>query len=45
MKKKNDLSGMDIEIENYSIRRIQCCELQNCFSFWDFENNLEKRKK
>ncbi len=45
MKKKNDLSGMDIEIENYSIRRIQCCELQNCFSFWDFENNSEKRKR
>ena len=45
MKKKNDLSGMDIEIENYSIRRIQCSELQNCFSFWDFENNLEKRKR
>lgn len=36
---------MDIEIENNSIRRIQCSELQNCFSFWDFENDSEKRKR
>ena len=36
---------MDIVIENNSIRRIQCNELQNCFSFWDFENDSEKRKR
>lgn len=36
---------MDIEIENNSIRRIQRSELQNCFSFWDFENDSEKRKR
>lgn len=36
---------MDIEIENNSIRRIQCSELQNCFSFWDFENDSKKRKR
>ena len=27
------------------IRRIQQSELQYCFSFWDFENNMEKRKR
>ena len=27
------------------IRRIQQSELQKCFSFWDFENNVEKRKR
>lgn len=36
---------MDIVIENNSIRRIQCSEIQNCFSFWDFENDSEKRKR
>lgn len=36
---------MDIKIENNSIRQIQRGELQNCFSFWDFENNSEKRKR
>lgn len=36
---------MDIEIENNSIRRIQRSELQNCFSFWNFENDSEKRKR
>ena len=28
-----------------SIKRLQLNELQNCFSFWDFEDNLEKRKR
>jgi len=36
---------MDFKIENNGIRRIQRNELQNCFSFWDFENNSEKRKR
>lgn len=36
---------MDIAPENNSIKRIQCSEIQNCFSFWDFENDLEKRKR
>lgn len=36
---------MDIVPENNSIKRIQCSEIQNCFSFWDFENDLEKRKR
>lgn len=29
---------------NY-IKRLQFNEIQNCFSFWDFEDNLEKRKR
>ena len=36
---------MDIVIENNTIRQIQCSEIQNCFSFWDFENDSEKRKR
>lgn len=36
---------MDILAENNSIRRIQCSEIQHCFSFWDFENDLERRKR
>ena len=28
-----------------NIKRLQLNEIQNCFSFWDFENNLEKRKR
>lgn len=38
-------SKMDIDVENSIIRQIHCSELQNCFSFWDFENNSEKRKR
>jgi len=29
----------------HCIRRLQFNEIQNCFSFWDFEENLEKRKR
>lgn len=36
---------MDIYIENNSIKRIQHSEIEKCFSFWDFKNNLEKRKR
>ena len=32
-------------IEANSIKRIDCSEIQNCFSFWDFEKNIEKRKR
>lgn len=39
------MNKMDIDIGKKSIRRIQHNELQKCFSFWDFENNLEKRKR
>lgn len=28
-----------------NIKRLQVHEIQNCFSFWDFEDNLEKRKR
>lgn len=33
------------EIKMNSIKRLQLNEIQNCFSFWDFEDNLEKRKR
>lgn len=33
------------EIELNSIKRLQFNEIQNCFSFWDFKDNLEKWKK
>ncbi len=36
---------MNSAIEDNSIRRIQRSELHSCFSFWDFENDLEKRAK
>ncbi len=36
---------MDIGIENNSIKRLQRSEIQKCFSFWDFENNSEKRNR
>lgn len=28
-----------------NMKRLQVHEIQNCFSFWDFEDNLEKRKR
>lgn len=28
-----------------NIKRLQVHEIQNCFSFWDFEDDLEKRKR
>ena len=34
-----------MNIEGNSIKRIDCSEIQNCFSFWDFEKNIEKRKR
>ena len=34
-----------MNIEGNSIKRIDCSEIQNCFSFWDFEKNIEKRYK
>lgn len=30
---------------NRYIKRIQINDLKNCFSFWDFEYNLDKRKR
>lgn len=28
-----------------NIKQLQLNEIQNCFSFWDFEDNSEKRKR
>lgn len=28
-----------------NMKRLQVHEIQNCFSFWDFEDDLEKRKR
>jgi len=36
---------MDIDMKNNNIKRLQRSDIQKCFSFWDFENNLEKRKR
>lgn len=36
---------MDIEIKNSHIKQLQRDDLQNCFSFWDFKDNLEKRRR
>lgn len=32
-------------IKKKDIKMIQSNELENCFSFWDFKNNSEKRNK
>ena len=34
-----------MNIEGNSIKRIDCSEIQNCFSFWDFEKIIEKRTR
>lgn len=34
-----------MDIVGNRIKRIDCSEIQNCFSFWDFEKNIEKRKR
>lgn len=36
---------IDVYIKNNSVKRIQHSEIEKCFSFWDFENNYEKRKR
>ena len=34
-----------MDIVGNRIKRIDCSKIQNCFSFWDFEKNIEKRKR
>lgn len=37
---------MDTDInKNSNIKQLQRGDLHNCFSFWDFKNDTEKRKR
>ena len=36
---------MTAEADKSSIKQLQSGDLQNCFSFWDFEHDTEKRTR